>query len=667
MLEQFLHLPTVVRRLLLILGDALAVVISVWASFAIRLGDWWPDLLQDVVWLFPLAVIVFVLTFAAVGLYRPILRYADESLFFTIVLGVTGGILLMMAVWVFWQEGIVPRSSWLICWLVLVGLVGGGRLLLRRYLRRRFHRRSASTPVIVYGAGEAGVQLVHSLRYSAEFDPVVFVDDNPQLWGSVVLGLKVRAPFKLPRLVAHHEAKLILLALPSATHQRRRDILEALARLPVRVMALPSLAELTSGARRIDELREVGVEDILGRDSVQPNAALLRARVWGKTVMVTGAGGSIGSELCRQILPLRPRRLVLFERSEYALYAIEQELRAMLANMETSRPPAGHAAPAGAGSIDLIPLLGSVVQRRRVQVVMEHFGVQTVYHAAAYKHVPIVEHNPIEGVRNNVFGTWHAVAAALAAGVETFVLISSDKAVRPTNVMGATKRLAELILQGLAREGGATRLCMVRFGNVLDSSGSVVPLFREQIRNGGPVTVTHPEVDRYFMTIPEAAQLVIQASAMAQGGDLFLLDMGEPVRIVDLARRMIRLSGLTIRDDDYPDGDIEIRFTGLRSGEKLREELLIGADDLPTEHPMIRRAREHHPPWSTIHDALVRLDVAAHAFDYEAVRTLLLEVVAEYQPENGIEDWVWLAMRKEAGDTASVSPSCSSARADLAR
>ncbi len=637
MLEQFLNLPATIRRALLIVGDTVAVLIAVWASFAIRLGDWWPYLLQDVVWLFPLAVFIVIPTFAAVGLYRPILRYADESLFYTIVLGASAGILLMIAVWVFLRAGLVPRSSWLICWLVLTALVGGGRLVLRRYLRRRFRSTAQRTPVIVYGAGEAGAQLVNALRYSAEFVPVVFVDDNPRLWGSVVLGLKVRAPFKLPRLVARHEAGLILLALPSTSHRRRREILESLAGLSARVMALPTLAELTSGARRIDEFREIDVEDILGRDSVQPNETLLRARVGDKAVMVTGAGGSIGAELCRQILALRPRRLVLFERSEYALYSIEQELGAMLANM--GQPP-----------VELIPLLGSVSHRRRLQVAMERFGIQTVYHAAAYKHVPIVERNPIEGVRNNVFGTLHAAEAAIAAGVETFVLVSSDKAVRPTNVMGATKRLAELILQGLAGEGSATRLCMVRFGNVLDSSGSVVPLFREQIRKGGPVTVTHPEVERYFMTIPEAAQLVIQASAMAQGGDLFLLDMGESVRIFDLARRMIRLSGLEVRDEEHPDGDIEVRFTGLRSGEKLREELLIGADDLPTAHPMIRRAREGHPPWPAIRDCLERLDAAARAFEYPAVRAILREAVAEYQPENGIEDWVWQAgMKEEAG------------------
>ena len=351
---------------------------------------------------------------------------------YTILLGASAGILLMMAVWVFLREGVVPRSSWLICWLVLTALVGGGRLVLRRYLRRRFRLSARRTPVIVYGAGEAGAQLVNALRYSAEFEPVVFVDDNARLWGSVVLGLKVRAPVKLSRLISRHEAKLVLLALPSISHQRRQQILEALAGLPVRVMDLPALAELTSGARRIDEFREIDVEDILGRDSVKPNETLLRTRVSGKAVMVTGAGGSIGAELCRQILALRPSRLVLFERSEYALYTIEQELGAMLANM--GQPP-----------IELIPLLGSVIHRRRLRSVMERFDVQTVYHAAAYKHVPIVEHNPIDGVRNNVFGTLYAAEAASAVGVETFVLVSSDKAVRPTNVMGATKRLAELL------------------------------------------------------------------------------------------------------------------------------------------------------------------------------------------------------------------------------
>ncbi len=644
-LESLFNLPTTVRRALLIVGDLLIVLIAVWASFALRLSEWWPEIMPDVVWLFPLAVVILIPTFAVMGLYRPILRYADESLLNTIVLGASAGVLLMMAVWVLLGDGLWLRSFWPLCWLVLVALLGGSRLLLRRWLRRRFRLSAPRTPVIVYGAGEAGAQLVNALRYSTEFTPVVFVDDNSRLWGSVVLGLKVRPPSRLPRLIAHHEAKLILLALPATSHRRRREILEHLARLPVRVLDLPTLGDLTSGARRIDEFREIDVADILGRDSVQPNETLLRARVSDKAVMVTGAGGSIGAELCRQILALRPRRLVLFERSEYALYAIEQELRAMLANMARAGPLAVHAPrpPAGAERIELIPLLGSVGHRRRLQAAMERFQVETVYHAAAYKHVPIVECNPIEGVQNNVFGTGRAAEAALAAGVETFVLVSTDKAVRPTNVMGATKRLAELILQGLADQGAATRLCMVRFGNVLDSSGSVAPLFREQIRRGGPVTVTHPDMERYFMTIPEAAQLVIQASALAQGGEVFLLDMGEPVRIFDLARRMIQLSGLTARDATHPDGDIEIHFTGLRSGEKLREELLIGADDLPTEHPMIRRARERFLPWPVVWEGLERLNAASRDFDYPAVRAILRELVAEYQPENGIEDWVWRA------------------------
>ncbi len=659
-IESLFTIPPIARRALLIVGDTFAVLIAVWAAFAIRLGEIWPALLPEVAWLFPVSVAVIIPTFTVVGVYRPILRYADESLLYTILLAISAGVLLTMAVWVLLGEGLWLRSFWLICWLVLAALVGGGRLLLRRLLRRRFRRATPRASVIIYGAGEAGAQLVNALRYySAEFEPVVFVDDNPRLWGSVVLGLKVRAPAKLPRLITQHGASLILLALPSTSHHRRQAILESLARLPVRVMNLPTLAELTSGARRIDEFREIDVADILGRDSVQPDDALLRARVSGKTVMVTGAGGSIGSELCRQILPLRPRRLVLLERSEYALYTIEQELRAMLTNMEHSHALNASGAPTKGGTeIELIPLLGSVAQRWRLQMAMERFEVRTVYHAAAYKHVPIVEHNPIEGVRNNVFGTWRAAEAALAAGVETFVLVSTDKAVRPTNVMGATKRLAELILQGLAGESGATRLCMVRFGNVLDSSGSVVPLFREQIRKGGPVTVTHPEMERYFMTIPEAAQLVIQASALAHGGEVFLLDMGEPVRILDLARRMIRLSGLTVHDEIHPDGDIEIQFTGLRSGEKLREELLIGTDDLPTRHPMIRRACEQSLPWSRVRDCLERLATASRNFDYPAVRAILREAVAEYQPENGIEDWVWRVTEseEEAENRISESP-----------
>lgn len=627
-MNTILNLPPHLRRALLVAADSVAIVVAVWGAFALRLGAWWPAMLQDVVWLFPLALLTLLPALAIAGLYRPILRYADESLLHSILLGSSAGVLGMMALWVLLAEGAIPRSFWILAWIVLVGLLGASRLVLRRYLRQRLRHHVPRTPLIVYGAGEAGAQLVQALRYSSSFEPLGFVDDNPRLHGSVILGLKVWPPSRLRRLITHHQIRVILLALPSASHRRRHAILEALAGLPVRVMALPTLAELTSGTRRIDELRDIQVEDILGRDAVQPDRALLQAKIHGKNVLVTGAGGSIGGELCRQILALHPQRLLLFEHSEYALYQIEQELRGMLANI--AKP-----------EITLLPLLGSVMQERRLRVLMQDFQVHTVYHAAAYKHVPMVERNPIEGVRNNVFGTWRALEAALAAGVETFVLISSDKAVRPGNVMGATKRLAELIVQARAEVSQGTRLCMVRFGNVLDSSGSVVPLFREQIRNGGPLTVTHPEVERYFMTIPEAAQLVIQASALAQGGEVFLLDMGEPIHIVELARRMIRLSGLTVRDALQPDGDIEIRFTGLRSGEKLREELLISADDVPTAHPMIRQAREAHVPWALLEQQLVALDAATHHCDCATVRDILQTLLPEYQPENGIEDWLW--------------------------
>jgi UDP-N-acetylglucosamine 4,6-dehydratase len=421
--------------------------------------------------------------------------------------------------------------------------------------------------------------------------------------------------------------------MPSVPHRRRREIIDALGYLPVKVMAMPDLSEIAAGTRRVDEVREVDIEDLLGRDPVIPNERLLQACIRDRVVMVTGAGGSIGAELCRQIAQLGPRRLVLFEQSEPALFQIEQEV------LHLSQGT----------SADVVAILGSVVHCRRVQRVMEAFAVETVYHAAAYKHVPMVEHNPIEGVQNNIMGTLHAAQAAMAAGVSTFVLISTDKAVRPTNVMGATKRFAELILQGLAQQGKATRFCMVRFGNVLASSGSVVPVFRAQIRHGGPVTVTHPEVTRYFMTIPEAAQLVLQAGAMGQGGDVFVLDMGEPVRILELARKMIRLSGLEVRDDPNGVGDIEIVFTGLRPGEKLYEELLIGERDEPTEHPRIRRAREESLPWAEVGAFVDRLQTASKTCDVGTIKAVLQEAVRGYEPEGEIVDRVWLARSGGAG------------------
>lgn len=634
LLRRLIDSPRLARRLALVTSDTVAVAIALWAAFSLRFGQLWPQMLEQVKWLFPVAILVSLPVFHALRFYRSLIRYAGAEMLYAIVKAVTLSLLIIIAIWVFSHGDTVPRSSWFIYWFVLIGLIGGSRLLARDVLRSELMTRGDRQRVAIYGAGAAGVQLATALRHSTEFRPVVFVDDKRDLRGSEINGLRVYSPSRLKKLVQQREIDGILLAMPSVSSGRRRQILDALAPLPVQVLAMPGLPELASGAKRIDELREVDVEDILGRDPVGPRGSLLERCVRGKAVLVSGAGGSIGSELCRQIIQHAPRLLVLFEHSEYALYAIERELNATLR--------------AKGVNVEIVPILGSVLHRQRVQRVMQAFGVETVYHAAAYKHVPIVEHNPIEGIQNNIFGTLHVAQAAIAAGVETFVLISTDKAVRPTNVMGATKRFAELILQALAQEKSSTRFCMVRFGNVLASSGSVVPLFREQIRRGGPVTVTHPDIVRYFMTIPEAAQLVIQAGAMGEGGDVFVLDMGEPVRILDLAKRMIRLSGLEVRDEVHPHGDIEIVYTGLRPGEKLYEELLIGDHDAPTEHPMIMRAEEEQLAWPQIDAYLERLSVASRKYDWQDIRAVLKEAVRGYTPESDIVDWLWLARQREA-------------------
>jgi FlaA1/EpsC-like NDP-sugar epimerase len=425
----------------------------------------------------------------------------------------------------------------------------------------------------------------------------------------------------------------LLLAIPSASRARRAEIITNLEGLHCKVKLVPGMAAVVSGSVAVDAIREVEVDDLLGRESVAPDPRLLGLCVTGKAVLVSGAGGSIGSELCRQIVGLQPSRLVLMDLSEFALYSIEQELASACASRGLA--------------VELVPLLGSVIHQHRNEMVMKSFGVHTVYHAAAYKHVPLVEHNPIEGLRNNAVGTRRMAEAALAAGVETFVLISTDKAVRPTNVMGASKRLSELILQGLSRKGGTTRFCTVRFGNVLGSSGSVVPLFRKQIASGGPITLTHAEITRYFMTIPEAAQLVIQAGSMGQGGEVYVLDMGKPVKIIDLARRMVHLSGLEVRDELHPDGDIAIEVVGLRPGEKLYEELLIGENVEGTPHPLIMRAYEHELPWAVVSERLAVMDEACQRFDYEQALALLAALVPEYTPmRNGEGRLLWRAMTK---------------------
>jgi FlaA1/EpsC-like NDP-sugar epimerase len=480
---------------------------------------------------------------------------------------------------------------------------------------------------VIYGAGDAGISLLSVLKARRQYHVVAFVDDKRALQYRTLNGVKVFPSVQLSDLVQDGRVQKVLLALPAASRRRRHEIVSNLKNLAVRVQSVPDLSDIVSGRAKIDEFRDIDVSDLLGRDTVPPIESLFRSCIKGKSVMVTGAGGSIGSELCRQIIQLAPRRLVLFELSEFALYSIEQELRDFIVSRGLQ--------------IELLPLLGSVHHRQRVRDVMFSCDVQTVYHAAAYKHVPLVEHNMIEGLHNNVIGTWYTAEASLDAKVETFVLVSTDKAVNPTNVMGATKRFAELVLQALQSRNAKTRFCMVRFGNVLDSSGSVVPLFRDQIRRGGPVTVTHPEVTRYFMTIPEAAQLVIQAGAMSQGGDVFVLDMGQPVRIDSLARQMIALMGRTVRDESLPEGDIEIRYTGLRTAEKLYEELLIGTNVAGTDHPRILRAIEHSLPWERLQFLLDELLAALASYDCRRALLLLTEAVAEYEPESEICDYVW--------------------------
>ena len=497
--------------------------------------------------------------------------------------------------------------------------------MVRYYLLTRYIQPTEAK-VAIYGAGDAGARLSSVLLTTRAFDPVAFIDDNRSLQGRMVNGLKVYAPDELPELIKDCQIDRVLLALPSLTHRRRREILSSLEPLGVHVQTVPEFEQLVTGKAKVEDIQEVDVCDLLGRDSVPPKPGLFEACIRDKVVMVTGAGGSIGSELCRQIIGLGPKRLVLFELSELALYNIERELRTAV---EQSSLP-----------VELVGLIGSGHHRQRMRDIMSAYRVQTVYHAAAYKHVPIVEQNVIEGIYNNVVTTWNAAEAAHETEVETFVLVSTDKAVKPTNVMGATKRFAEMVLQGLHRRGTKTRFCMVRFGNVLASSGSVVPLFNEQIKAGGPVTVTHPEVIRYFMTIPEAAQLVIQAGSMADGGEVFVLDMGKPVRICDLAKRMVHLMGLTVRDEQHPDGDIEIAFTGLRPAEKLYEELLIGNNVTGTQHPMILRAIEHSLPWDRIQWMLDEIQGAMARFDCARSLQLLKDVVVEYTPAPEAHDLV---------------------------
>jgi FlaA1/EpsC-like NDP-sugar epimerase len=611
------------KRLIALVADAVVIPAALWSATALKLGTMNHDVTgREALYVAVLAVSIPI--FGRMGLYRAVIRFIGPRAVWAVFVGVSASVATLWVLNSLLIPNPVPSSVLTIYWALALIYVGGSRLIGRSLLYYR--RRRGEERVVIYGAGAAGAQLAAALG-NGHYFAAAFVDDNRSLEGSIINGVEVFLPDSLPKLVSDEGITTVLLAVPSQSRRRRQEILKRLESLAVHVKTVPDIGDIVAGRATVEDVREVDAGDLLGRDAVPPNDRLLGACIHGKIVMVTGAGGSIGSELCRQILRLKPAQLLLFEMSELALYSIERELRLLAATEQMS--------------VDIVALLGDAHHKTRVREILQAYGVQTIYHAAAYKHVPIVEQNVIEGIYNNIFSTWHAAEAALECRVETFVLISTDKAVNPTNVMGATKRFAEIVLQGLHDRGSHTRFCMVRFGNVLESSGSVVPLFREQIKRGGPVTVTHKDVIRYFMTIPEAAQLVLQAGAMAKGGDVFVLDMGKPVRIADLAKRMVSLMGLSVRDDDSPDGDIEITFTGLRPAEKLFEELLIGTNVTGTEHPMIMRAIEHSLPWMQVQQVLDELSVALNRFDCDRARLLLMQTVAEYKPAQGIQDLVW--------------------------
>jgi FlaA1/EpsC-like NDP-sugar epimerase len=563
--------------------------------------------------------------FIKLGLYRAVVRFMAGKAFGTLAMGITISA-LVLASSSFISQANLPRSSIIIYWFTAFALLGLPRFFIRNIVSQL--NSPNREPVLIYGAGNQGVALVNALTTSEQFRPIALIDDDKKKQGTIIHSLKVHSSDEAIQLSGHFGAKKVLLALGNTSTSKRKQLIENLADTKLEILTTPAVQDIISGKAKIEEVKEVEIEDLLGRDCVSPNKALLSQNIKDKVVLVTGAGGSIGSELCRQIITQQPTKLILLELNEFSLYSIEQELNQYCYSHEQCHT-------------EIISILGSVQKQNRLETIFSTFGVQTIYHAAAYKHVPMVEHNVVEGVRNNVFGTWYCGEAAIKAGVERFVLISTDKAVRPTNVMGASKRVAELVLQALSKRQSDTLFCMVRFGNVLGSSGSVVPLFRKQIKDGGPITVTHPDIIRYFMTIPEASQLVIQAGAMGKGGDVFVLDMGEPVKIVNLAQKMIRLSGLTEKTDANPNGDIGIEFSGLRPGEKLFEELLIGDNVEGSSHPRIMTANEIHLSWPETHNLLNRLDKACHDFKVEDVINLLLEAPAAFNKQGGNPDWVY--------------------------
>lgn len=645
--QQLLGQSRRVKQLVVAFADVVMGIAAVWIAYSLRLDTpHWPYSVHQW-WPYALAPILAAPIFWRTGLYRAVFRHSGMAAMRALVIAVTLYAVLFFGLLVLMSWPDVPRSLGLLQPLILILLVGGSRAAARQWLSSLSAGQRRGMPVsrlLIYGAGSAGVQIANAIATSHEFKLLGFVDDSPTLQGLTINHVPVYAPAELPDLVEKDGITDLLLALPSITRARRNEILNELQPLPVHVRSLPGLTDLAHGRVALADIKDLDVEDLLGRDPVPPDRALLARNLKGKVVLVTGAAGSIGSELCRQILQERPARLILVEHSEFGLYSIHQELGHLCRRIVEQ-----------GDAVELAPLLANVRDYGRMLEICRAYQPHTIYHAAAYKHVPLVENNPAEGIANNVLGTFNTARAAMETGVSHFVLVSTDKAVRPTNVMGASKRLAEMVLQALSAApapsfgpgapavSNLTRFAMVRFGNVLGSSGSVVPLFRRQIEAGGPITLTHAEVTRYFMTIPEAAQLVLQAGAMAEGGEVYVLDMGQPVRIIDLARRMVKLSGFTVRDENRPDGDIAIEVTGLRPGEKLYEELLIGDNPVATVHPRILKAHEEFVPWADFRGDLDLLKHAVKANDTAALRTLLLKHVSGFTPDAQDSDLVGLA------------------------
>ena len=621
-----LDASVVSRRLCLLGFDAALITASFWGALALRLNGEVGTQLASTSYLLPVAIAIGLLTFLGSGWYRGLTRYSGSLSLYGFPPRAALVALALLLVSTLHGGAQPPRSFWLLFWLLLSALVMGSRIVMRDLLRfglrwagqGQGQGQGQGRKTLIYGAGEAGLRLLESLRFDLRFSLVGLLDDDSRLWGRKVQDLPIHRPNQLEDLITKQHIRQVLLAMPSTPLSRRSQLVRQLKAMGLEVMAMPSLAQIASGESSVTELRPVAIEELLGREPSEPIPELLKAAVQGESVLVTGAGGSIGSALCRRVLSQRPKSLVLLERNEFALYAIHQELQ-------------GKALAAG---VELVPVLADVADQPRMEMLLRRHGITVLLHAAAYKHVPLVESNVCAGLGNNIFGTRSALDAAIACGLKRFTLISTDKAVRPTNVMGASKRVCELLVQDAAAmvaEQGSGPICsMVRFGNVLGSSGSVVPLFRDQIASGGPVTVTHPEITRYFMTIPEAAQLVLQATGMARGGEVFVLDMGEPVKLVDLARQMVELSGCTVRDSQNPDGDIAITFPGLRPGEKLYEELLLCDTDQATRHPLIRQAHELCLPTEELHQLLVELDQSLSSWDASKAVATLKALVAGY-------------------------------------